>query len=243
MCCTRRPKIRIMEFTHDLYDPRIIHARTTRKEELTLTKCVVPEKRRCKCPLYSDGKGHFFTLTRDKLGEVFDRFGPGKRIHGRHNHNGKRGNEYPLMREFGSWNCHTIVLLTFQGPRPIGDDGVPFEGDHKNGCVTDYSNDNLEWVHPDENRWRSFHVLRVLRAKGINPALYTGTQMDKWFDMFRLLESYFTVLPHWQTFTAEDYLRWFDMPFDEFKTMWSKFPKPDPTFDQNEWDMTHHCEI
>ena len=37
MCCTRRPKIRIMEFTHDLYDPRIIHARTTRKEELTLT--------------------------------------------------------------------------------------------------------------------------------------------------------------------------------------------------------------
>ena len=77
----------------------------------------------------------------------------------------------------------------------------------------------------------------------INPADYTGSDMDKWFDMFRLLESYFTVLPHWQTFTAEDYLRWFDMPFDEFKTMWSKFPKPDPTFDKNEWDMTHHCEI
>lgn len=183
-----KPKIIIVWFAHDLYDPRIIHACTDKGEQLTLTKCVIPEKRRCKCPLYSDGKRHFFTLTRDKVGEVFDRFGPAKRTPGRQCHNGKRGNEYPLMREFGSWNCHIIVLLTFQGPRPIGNDGQFFEADHKNGDVTDYSNENLEWVSRQENRWRSNHVLKVLRVKGIDPTTYTGSQMDKWFALFRCYE-------------------------------------------------------
>ena len=250
MCCTRRPKIRIMEFTHDLYDPRIIHARTTRKEELTLTKCVVPEKRRCKCPLYSDGKGHFFTLTRDKLGEVFDRFGPGKRIHGRHNHNGKRGNEYPLMREFGSWNCHTIVLLTFQGPRPIGDDGVPFEGDHKNGCVTDYSNDNLEWVSRKENARRRY-VLEALRSIDIDPVQVPYKILDVFLN--KKIVSDMTVLtsrlkklrdlldPLFAVFYPDDFKRWLMMPQDEFDQMISKYHR-DPTFDQMEYDMTHHCE-
>lgn len=183
-----KPKIIITWFAHDLYDPRIIHACSSDGRQLTLTKCVIPDKRRCKATLYSDGNRHFFSLFRGRLGEVFDHFPVSMRTPGRHCHNGKRGNDYPNMREFGNAYCHIIVLLTFQGPRPIGEDGVPFEGDHKNGDVTNYSIDNLEWVSKTENCWRSNHVLQVLRTKSIDPAIYTGSQMDLWFALFRAYE-------------------------------------------------------
>jgi len=202
-----KPKIIIVWFAHDLYDPRVIHACSADGRQLTLNQCVIPEKRRCKCPLYSDGQKHFFSLYRRKLTEVFDCFGVSHRTMGRHCHNGKRGNDYPQMRQYGNWYCHIIVLLTFQGPRPIGDDGIPFEADHKNGDVTDYSNENLEWVSRQENRWRSNHVLKVLRVKGIDPTTYTGSQMDKWFALFRCYEKANRLPLH---IPAVDLLRAFD---------------------------------
>jgi hypothetical protein len=184
----KRQKIIIVWFAYDMYDPRVIHACSNKGKQLTLTQCVIPDKRMCKGILYSDGKGHFFSLCGAKLTEVFDTFSPTNRTKGRHCFNGKRGNDYPCMRNFGCWSCHKIVLLTFKGERPVGDDGIPFQGDHKNGDVTDYSIENLEWVHPSENAWRSIHVLRVLRVKGINPTSYSGKQMDLWFALFRAYE-------------------------------------------------------
>lgn len=241
-----KPKITIVEWSRDLIDPNILIAYTADGGRLQLTRVRdedLPPKRACHCPLYATPSKLFFTLCRGKLGQIFEAISRCSRTPGMACHNGKRGNSYPQLRNFGHIACHKVVLLTFVGPRPVYDDGKEAEGDHKNGNIMDFSLDNLEWVHPSENEWRSTHVLQVLRSKSINPTDYTGSQMDHWFDMFRLLESYFTVLPHWQTFTAEDYLRWFNMPFDEFKTMWSKFSKTDPSFDKNEWDMTHHCEI
>ena len=185
---SKKNKIIIVWFAHDLHEPRIIHACTDRGQQLTLTQCVIPEKRRCKATLYSDGMRHFFSFSRNGLGEVFDNFPPSRRTPGKYCRNGKSGSDYPQMREFGYWYCHIIVLLTFQGPRPVGEDGIPFEGDHKNGNIFDYSNENLEWVSRQENRWRSNHVLKVLRVKGIDPTTYTGSQMDKWFALFRCYE-------------------------------------------------------
>lgn len=241
----KKTKIIIVEWSHDLIDPNILIAYTADGGRLRLTRVKeedLPPNRACHCPLYATPSKLFFTLCRGKLRQIFEAISLCSRTPGMACHNGKRGNSYPQLRNFGHIACHKVILLTFVGPRPVYDDGKAAEGDHKNGDIMDFSLNNLEWVHPDENEWRSAHVLRVLREKSIKPADYSGTQMDKWFDMFRLLESYFTVLPHWQTFTAEDYLRWFDMPFDEFKTMWSKFSKTDPSFDKNEWDMTHHME-
>lgn len=183
-----KQKIIIVWFASDLYDPCVIHACSADGRQLTLTECVIPERRRCKGILYSDGKRHFFSLTRNGLNEIFATFSPSHRTKGRLCYNGKRGNLYPCMRDYGCWECHKIVLLTFKGPRPLGKDGVPFQADHKNGDVTDYSIENLEWVHPSENVWRSIHVLRVLRTKGIDPASYSGKQMDLWFALFRAYE-------------------------------------------------------
>ncbi len=203
----RNPKIKIVWFARDLYDPRVIHACSADGKQLTLTKCVIPDKRRVKSLLYSDGKKHFFSLCRGKLTEVFDNFGICWRTPGMHCHNGKRGNDYPQMRDYGAWYCHIIVLLTYKGPRPIGNDGQFFEADHKNGDVTDYSNENLEWVSRQENRWRSNHVLKVLRVKGIDPTTYTGSQMDKWFALFRCYEQAHRQPLH---IPAVDLLRAFD---------------------------------
>jgi hypothetical protein len=93
------------------------------------------------------------------------------------------------MRHFGGIQCHIFVCTAFHGPRPVFPDGKRAECDHKNGNPLDFTPENLEWVHPDENSWRSRHVLQVLRAKGIDPATYTGPQMDKWFALFRAYEA------------------------------------------------------
>ena len=224
----KRKKIKIAWYAHDLYDPRIIHARTAQGERLLLTQCIIPDKRRVKSILYSDGKMHFFSLCRSKLTEVFDNFGLCCRTPGLHCHNGKRGNDYPQMRDYGAWYCHIIVLLTFQGPRPIGDDGKPFEGDHKNGCVTDYSNDNLEWVSKKENRRRS-KVLKALRSIDIDPVQVPYNILDvflnpKIISNMSVLTTRLTKLRelHGNLFTVfapEDFHRWLTMPESEFDQM------------------------
>ena len=91
------------------------------------------------------------------------------------------------MREFGQVRCHILVCEAFHGLRPIIN-GKPAVCDHKNGDVEDYSEDNVEWVSVKENIWRAKHVLQVLRDKDIDPASYTGSEMDKWFAIFRAIE-------------------------------------------------------
>ena len=247
----RNPKIKIVWFARDLYDPRVIHACSADGKQLTLTKCFIPDKRRVKSLLYSDGKMHFFSLCRGKLTEVFDNFGISWRTPGMHCHNGKRGNDYPQMRDYGAWYCHIIVLLTFQGPRPIGEDGKPFEGDHKNGCVTDYSNDNLEWVSKKENRRRS-KVLKALRSIDVDPVQVPYNILDiflnpKIISDMSVLTTRLTKLRDLLSplfggvFTPDDFRRWLTIPEDEFDQMISKYTRVNP-HDQMEYDMTHHCE-
>ena len=193
-----------------------------RREEKRIQKWI----HHCHCPLYATPSKLFFTLCRGKLGQIFEAISRCSRTPGMACHNGKRGNSYPQLRNFGHIACHKVVLLTFVGPRPVYDDGKAAEGDHKNGNIMDFSLDNLEWVHPSENEWRSTHVLQVLRSKSINPTDYTGTQMDHWFAVFRELEK---LIPwHWQTFGREDYLRWYAMPIEEFKAMLAHYERVEP---------------
>ena len=183
-----KPKITIVEWSRDLIDPNILIAYTADGGRLQLTRVKdedLPPHRTCHCPLYATPSKLFFTLYRGKLGQIFEAISLCSRTPGMACHNRKRGNSYPQLRNFGHINCHKVILLTFVGPRPVYSDGKKAEGDHKNGNIMDFSLDNLEWVHPAENEWRSTHVLQVLRAKSINPADYTGTQMDHWFALFR----------------------------------------------------------
>ena len=70
------------------------------------------------------------------------------------------------------------------------------EIDHLNGNKLDYRPANLEQVTRAENYRRRSYL--------------------------HILESVFTVVHHWQTFTPEDYHRFYAMPLDEFKALWQK---------------------
>ena len=94
--------------------------------------------------------------------EVQPSFSPVRRKRWRSS-NGISGTQYPVMRHFDCMNCHTLMALTWIGPRPEG-----YEIDHLNGCKLDWSVENLEYVTPAENRKRA-RLLRVLRSIGRDP--------------------------------------------------------------------------
>ena len=81
------------------------------------------------------------------------------------------GHAVPTMRHFGSKSCHSLMCITFHGPRPQG-----YECDHLNGVITDYRASNLQWVPPAENRRRA-KILRAMRAAGLDPSTYSRDEL------------------------------------------------------------------
>ena len=174
-----KQRIKIVEYAPSVEEPNILVAYTADGGRIELVLCRVPEKRRTNGKLYTNGKHDFFSLTSRGLRQVFEHLGPTSRTPGRSCHNGKRGNIYPQMREYGNATCHSLVCTAFHGPRPVVD-GVRYQCDHKNGDVMDWSKDNLEWVTPQENAKRS-RLLRVLRSAGRDPRKMSYAELDEIF--------------------------------------------------------------
>jgi len=124
--------------------------------------------------LWAHPDGYFVNAYGQK---VLHNFSPTNRTPGRYCHNGKRGNAYPSMRNFGGKNCHVLMAFTFHGARPDG-----YQCDHINGVVTDYSAANLEWVTPAENRRRAKY-LRFMRECDFDPRIFTTPDFHYWFSM------------------------------------------------------------
>ena len=123
--------------------------------------------------LWAHPDGYFLNAHGRRMPHTFS---PSNRTHGMHCHNGKRGNDYPCMRHFGSKSCHSLMAIAFYSPRPEG-----YECDHLNGIVTDYRPSNLQWVTPAENHRRA-KILRAMRAAGLDPSTYSR---DELLNIFR----------------------------------------------------------
>ena len=171
----------------------------------------------------SNDRRWFHLRSNGLLTEVEHTFSPANSTPGHHCHNGKRGVIHPSMRHWGYQYCHVLVYQAWCGERHYPEKHI----DHKNGNSLDYTPSNLEEVTPSENCWRSIHVLQVLRCKGIDPTTYSGPQMDLWFALFRAYEMAGRKpiqIP------VEDLLRDY------------KHYHINPTFDKNDFDLTHHME-
>jgi hypothetical protein len=120
---------------------------------------------------------------------------------------------YMWMRNFGTKTCHSLIATAWLGPRPVDDNGVPFDCDHLNCCPLDNRVSNLEWIS------KSNHYKRTKRQNALR---------EKFGNL--------------SIFTAEELHRFFDMPQEEFDALLAKYYR-DPSFDQMEYEMTHHMEI
>lgn len=243
-----RKKITIVQYTQSLLDPNLLVAYTANGGRIDLTPCNVPDKRDTGGQLFTNGKGLFFSLSSRGLHQVFDTFSPTCKTPGRHSHNGKRGNDYPHMRHFGCAYCHILVCSAYYGPRP-SDKGVRYVCDHKNGCVTDYNKDNLEWVTTRENRRRS-EVLKVIRRLKLHPQYFEYAVLDVFLDPqevtdIKVFEERMTALRqlfnNLYFFNPEDFRRWLTMPQDAFHSMISHYHREDPAKIM-EYELTHHME-
>ena len=222
-----KQKIIIVEYARSVMDPNIIVAYTSEGGRIELVLCRVPEKRRTRGELYTNGKKLFFSLTRRGLRQVFEHLGPTSRTRGRSCHNGKRGNIYPQMREYGNATCHSLVCTAYHGTRPVIN-GIRYVCDHKNGDVMNWAEDNLEWISPRENSWRARHVLQVLRAKGFDLPALSGADMDKWFAIIRALET-----------AGRKPIK---MDAAELRALFDKYRLVNPA-ERMEYEMTHHMEL
>ena len=152
--------------------------------------------RRCPTdkPLYCSRAGKFYSVHNMAITdegcvmhEVQPSFSPVRRKRWRSS-NGISGTQYPVMRHFDCMNCHTLMALTWIGPRPeaVSDrDGkaIRYEIDHLNGDRCDCSADNLQYVTPAENRKRA-KLLRVLRSIGRDPKQMSREELLEIFNKY-----------------------------------------------------------
>ena len=66
--------------------------------------------------LYAHPDGFFLNAIGRPMPHTFS---PSNKTKGKHCFNGKRGNDYPCMRHFGSKSCHLLMALAFYGERRI----------------------------------------------------------------------------------------------------------------------------
>ena len=154
-------------------------------EQLRLTDGTIVRRCPTDKPLYCSRAGRFYSIhgmaITDEgcvMHEVQPSFSPVRRKRWRSS-NGISGTQYPVMRHFDCMNCHTLIALTWIGPRPEG-----MEIDHLNGDRCDYSADNLQYVTPAENCKRA-KLLRVLRSIGRDPKQMSREEL---LEIFRKYE-------------------------------------------------------
>jgi len=150
-------------------------------EQLRLVDGTIVRKCPTDKPLYCSREGKFYSVHNMQITEggcvmheVHPSFSPIRRKRWRSS-NGISGTQYPVMRNFNCMNCHTLIALTWIGPRPQG-----MEIDHLNGNILDWSADNLEYVTPAENRKRA-RLLRVLRSIGRDPKQMSREELQAIF--------------------------------------------------------------
>lgn len=119
--------------------------------------------------LYCTADGRFFRKRKEGWRELR----PSNLRHPRTNKAAGGGRDCPIMRDFSSLFCHTLVCTAFHGPRPDG-----YECDHLNGNHLDWSAENLQWVTPAENHRRAIYMRR-LRKTGVSPKLLPYGQLQR----------------------------------------------------------------
>ena len=127
--------------------------------------------------------------------------------------NGNREQRYYKMRNHGNIYLHIAVALAWIGEQQTDEEGYLYQCHHLNGITSDNRASNLIWLSRAEHK------------------IYDDRQ--------RLLRD---LLGNLRIYDRSDFDRWHAMSEPDFQAMLAKYHR-DPSFDKNEYDMTHHMEF
>ena len=118
-------------------------------------------------PLWANGdEGYFLSAAGTKQMPVYS---PSNRTRGKHCHNGKRGQDYPSMRHYGSKSAHRLMAYACSDepcPTFIGKNGKPYKGivHHLIEDPNDFRNANLLYWLDRKTHSEADRRQRALRA-------------------------------------------------------------------------------
>lgn len=155
-------------------------------------------------PVYCSRNAFFFSYVNATLRRIKpSRYAPDTAYR-----SGGRKNYLSIRRKPCCAPCHTLVALTWIGPRRKG-----YQCHHLNGITTDNRASNLIWLS------RADHKRYDARQKALRE-----------------------LLGNLQIFSRRDFIRFARMSEVSFTAMLAHYHR-DPSFDQMEYDMTHHMEF
>ena len=127
--------------------------------------------------------------------------------------NGNRVQRYYKMRYHGNIYLHIAVALAWIGEQQTDEEGYLYQCHPLNGITSDNRASNLIWLS------RADHRLYDARQKALRD-----------------------LLGNLRIYDRSDFDRWHAMSEPDFQAMLAKYHR-DPSFDKNEYDMTHHMEF
>lgn len=155
-------------------------------------------------PVYCSSNAFFFSYVNATLRRIKpSRYAPDTAYC-----SGGRKNYLSIRRKPCCAPCHTLVALTWIGPRRKG-----YQCHHLNGITTDNRADNLIWLSPSRHK-RYDARLRALRD----------------------------LLGNLSILSRQELIRFYRMSETRFVALQSRYHR-DSSFDQMEYDMTHHMEF
>ena len=107
------------------------------------------------------------------------------------------------------WTIHSLVMLTFKWPRPVEENGTPYDINHINWIKYDNRLENLEYCTKSEN---TKHGFRKLWRKPVLSWLWAFWKLNPNHKKIKQLDLWWNIIKLWDSMSEASRLLWIGVP-------------------------------